>query len=399
MKVLVLSHLYPSTGNETNGVFVNEQVKELAAQGCEITVVSPVKYAPFPLSKVSSKWKAYADCPYEERRDGIKVYYPRYISPPKMILFKHTGQFMFKAVEDLVGNLHKEKGFDLIHAHVALPAGAAAYRLSKKLNLPYVLTIHGQDLQKTVHKNEDCRKEIGSAIANAEELILVSNKLARLKDEFYPEIDTRVSVIFNGVNKFFLKKDEAESKEDSYFTTDGPRLLSVSNLYPEKGIEDNIRAVKELVKDYQTLEYIIVGKGHEEEKLKNLVSELGLNAHIKFIGAKKNSEVKQIMQQCDIFTMPSTNESFGVVYIEAMACGKPVIGCYGQGIEDIVEQGKTGFMVNPHSPGEIARVCEELLADPERRKEIGNEAYNVVLEKFTWEKAANEIITVYQNSL
>ncbi|WP_421381508.1 glycosyltransferase [Bacillus salacetis] len=399
MKVLVLSHLYPSTVHETNGVFVNEQVKELAAQGCDITVVSPVKLAPFPLNKVSAKWKAYADCPYEDTRDGIKVYYPRYISPPKMILFKHTGQFMYKAVEDLVSKLHKEQNFDLIHTHVALPDGAAAYRLSKKLNLPYVLTIHGQDLQKTVHKNEACRREIGKAIENAERLILVSNKLARLKDKFYPEINTPVSVIFNGVNKFFLQKDVVESKGESYFSTEGPKLLSVSNLYTEKGIEDNIRAVKELTKKYKTLEYIIVGKGYDEDRLKNLVSDLGLTNHIRFIGAKKNNEVKQIMRQCDIFTMPSTNESFGVVYIEAMACGKPVIGCYGQGIEDIVEHGKTGFMVNPHSPDEIVQVCEELLTDDDYRAEVGNEAYNVVLKRFTWEIAAKEIVTVYQNSL
>ena len=105
------------------------------------------------------------------------------------------------------------------------------------------------------------------------------------------------------------------------------------------------------------------------------------------------------MAACDIFTLPSWSEGFGVVYLEAMATGRPVIGCEGEGIEDLVEQGKTGLLVKPKCVDSLVEALDFLLSYPEEARAMGERARKLVIENYTWGTNASKMIEVYRGIL
>jgi glycosyltransferase involved in cell wall biosynthesis len=120
---------------------------------------------------------------------------------------------------------------------------------------------------------------------------------------------------------------------------------------------------------------------------------------VEFLGQLSHKKVMEYMAVTDIFSLPSWNEAFGVVYIEAMAQGKPVIGCQGEGIEDFVEDGKTGLLAKPKDVDSLVKALDFLLSHPTEAQEIGKRAGDLVLKHYTWEKNAEKTIEVYQEVL
>lgn len=393
MKILVISHMYPSTQNPTYGIFVHEQVKALVAGGCEVKVISPVPYAPWPLPVLKKKWQAYASIPAKDRVDGIEVFYPRYPEFPRSYLLEHSGALMYLGLRNLVKTIDKEFPFDLIHAHVALPDGHAAYSLKKEFPVPTVVTIHGQDFQSTLHKGPACRKRLQEVLLGMDSVITVSTKLKNLvKDEpYYPKIQ----VINNGIH--LAEIDRAEVGRSG--ARDQITILSVSNLKKTKGIDLNLQALASLVKTYPNLTYRIVGDGEERKNLETLAESLDLGNHVFFLGKLPHQEALQEMAQADIFCLPSWQEGFGVVYIEAMALGIPVIGVKGEGIEDVIDHGVNGLLVRPHEVEDLAEALESLLKSPDYARKLAVAGRATVLAGFTWEHNAARMIELYRGLL
>lgn len=395
MKILVLSHMYPSIFNNVYGIFVHEQVKALIDLGIEVKVISPVPWAPFPINIISEKWKKYSLIPKYENRENVSVWYPRYITFPKALFLQSSGERMYKGTKILVTKIYQDFKFDLIHAHVALPDGYAAMKLSKELNVPYILTIHGQDLQQTLFKNEQCIENILKVIGSANKIILVSNKLKKIIKEFNDDKNNKFKVIANGVNFNNISNKKVKKTIDDRVRV----ILSVSNLKETKGIDLNLKAFSMLIEKYPNLKYLIVGDGPERKKLETLTEDLGINEKVEFLGMLSHENVLKKMDDVDIFSLPSWNEAFGVVYIEAMANGKPVIGCKGEGIEDYVDDEETGLLVNPKDVDSLAQAMDFLLSNPDKAKDIGERARKLVMENYTWEKNAEKTIKVYQEVL
>ena len=395
MKVLVLSHMYPSTFNGIGGIFVHEQVTALVKKGIKVRVVSPVPWTPFPVNHLSAKWRAYSKIPEHTILDGVEVYYPRYLVFPKGFLFTSSGERMYRGIKGVVSEIHDKFSFDLIHAHVALPDGYAGMLLSQKYQEPLVVTIHGQDFNYTIFRAVKYRLAIQEVINAATQTIVVSHKLKRVAEEHLPNFD-RVTVINNGINPEKLSR--------------GPRslpkkwqgkqiILSVSSLIQTKGIDLNLKALSQLVEKYPNLYYAIVGGGPVKDDLKRLVRGLGLARYVEFVGQQPYSKAMEYMSICDIFSLPSWQEGFGVAYLEAMAHGKPVIGCQGEGIADVIKNGETGMLVKPQDGDSLVEALDFLLSHPEEARAIGERAREFVLENYTWEKNAEKTIRVYQEVL
>ena len=394
MKVLVLSHMYPSTFNEVAGIFVHEQVKALIEKGVEVRVVSPTPWSPFPINRLKRKWRKYYQIPYYYEWEGVNVFYPRHLAFPRALFFANSGKMMHSWIVRMIKNIYEEFPFDIIHAHVALPDGYAGALLASELKLPLVVTIHGQDLLYTINRNDCCRRALGFVFEFASRVILVSNKLKRLAEDFFgcPE---KLTMIPNGVNLKKVSNPKHEITERSRETI----LLSASYLIPRKAIDYNIMAVGRICNKYPLLRYLIIGDGPMENRLKEMTTSLGLSDNVKFLGRQPHDCVMQYMANCDIFTLPSWDEAFGVVYVEAMAHGKPVIGCRSEGIEDFVEHGKTGMLVKPRDVDSLVEALDFLLSHPEEAKAMGERGRKLVLENYTWEKNAEKTIAVYEEVL
>ena len=396
MKVLVISDMYPSSFNEINGIFVHEQVKALIAKGVEIQVVSPVPWTPFPIKYLSRKWKKYSEIPIQANWDGVEVYYPRNITFPKSWFFASSGKRMYLGIKYLVAKIYQDFRFDLIHAHVALPDGFAAMKIKHIYQKPLIVTIHGQDLYETFYINKSCKIALFNVFKKSDRIILVSKKLKEISDNNVG-FANKSTVISNGVavNNILKEKNIILGKS----TLDYRIILSVSYLITRKAIDFNLKAIAQLINKYPNLKYLIIGDGPEMRHLKELSNNLKINEHVEFLGQLSHENVLTYMAKADIFSLPSWDEAFGVVYIEAMAHGKPVIGCQEEGIEDFVMQGKTGLLVKPKDVDSLTEALDFLLNNPNEAKTMGERARKVVLKNYTWEKNAKKTIEVYNQAL
>lgn len=176
-------------------------------------------------------------------------------------------------------------------------------------------------------------------------------------------------------------------------------VLTVCTLIRRKAVDYLIKAFARLPIAKANTHLVIVGDGPERPLLEALVKDLGLREQVEFVGVQPHKQVMEYMSICDAFVLPSWDEAFGVVYIEAMAHGKPVVGCRGEGIEDFVEHGKTGMLVKPRDVDSLVEALDFLLSHPKEAKAMGERARKVVLENYTWEKNAEKTIEVYREVL
>ena len=393
MKILIISHMYLSSFNNIT-LFTHRQVREIKKLKNEVIVISPVPYVPLFFKYLSKKWKNYAKAPKKMILDNIKIYYPHYLALPKGLLFSYSGTLMYYGIQKTITRIYKNFEFDIIHAHVALPDGYAGMLLAKKYKKPLIVTIHGQDLQQTIYRNKKCRENIKKVINFSKKTILVSDKLKNISINKLGINFRKLTVIPNGINMEDLYNSRNPLAEKY---ANKKIILSVSNLIKTKGIDYNIKAFSQLIKKYPNLIYLIIGDGSEKNNLKGLTKELKIENHVKFLGKLPHNKVIEYISICDIFSLPSWNEGFGVVYLEAMINGKPVIAVKGQGIDGIIQNKKNGLLIEPKNTVDLIKALDFLISSPEFRNKIAQEGKNNVLKNYTWKKISTKINKIYKN--
>ena len=357
--------------------------------------MSPVPWSPVPIRWLKDKWEAYARIPLRTVRDGIEVYHPRYITFPRAYFFEYSGWFYYLGIRRTIKKIHWAFHFDIIHAHVALPDGYGALLANRTYKKPLVVTIHGLDMATTIHRNDKCEQCILEVFDAANKVVCVSSKLRKQCLGVYDD-EAKFEVVSNGISPDKIVEAPGHLREKY----EGKKvLLTVGWLYKLKGHDYVIRALPEIIEGVPELVYLIVGSGPEEDRLRQLVDQLGLSGYVEFCGRKDHETVMEYMSICDLFVMPSWEEGFGIVYLEAMAHGKPVIACRGQGIEDAIVDGKTGLLVKPEDLESLKEAMIKLLSDRSLAENMGRKGRQVVLSNFTWEKSTQKLLEVYEEVL
>jgi len=139
--------------------------------------------------------------------------------------------------------------------------------------------------------------------------------------------------------------------------------------------------------------------GAEELKLRNQIRRLGLDNVVELTGAKPAKEAMEYMAACKVFCLPSWSEGFGIVYLEAMAHGKPVIAVKGQGIDQVIRENSTGLLVEPKDVQSVVGALRQFMADDSLRMQMGARGKEVVFEKFTWAGCAQKYLQLYSETL
>ena len=377
MRVLTLTPFYPSQRDDAGGCFVSEPLEWLAKVGVVNTVFA---VQPFYREKL------------QPRDPGVRAEWLRYFSLPGGFGLPTAGAFLFARTVGLVRELQRSQPIDLVHAHAALPCGHAAMLLSAELKLPYVVSVHGLDAFSTeqVHgrAGDWCRRISQRVYRSSRRVICVSEHVReQVLEGTGPSC--RTSVVYNGVDAELFSPGAQSSAEDLL-------ALSVGNLIPTKGHEVLIRAVAALAADFPALTLEIIGDGGERGRLENLAAELKIAERVRFLGRRSRHEVAAAMRRCTIFALPSRYEGLGCVYLEAMSVGKPIIGCRGQGIAEIIQQGSNGFLVGPDNEKELTLVMSMLLGDAARRRNLGAAARDAILERLTLAQQAESMARIYR---
>jgi teichuronic acid biosynthesis glycosyltransferase TuaC len=390
VKILVIAQMYISPSN-INDVVVHQLVTELHKLGCELKVVSPIPWTPFPMKYLSAKWRGYSKVPPKITLDDIEIYYPRFLQFPKSIFLDSSGKRMYSGINKLVDEIHHDFKFDIIHAHYALTDGFAAMLIGNKYNVPLITTPRGTDIDVNLWKNRACFNTICTVLKNSSKVIAPS---AQLKTKLLEKINIDAELIPNGIysENVFTGKSQLSEKYRGRII-----LLSVGQLIPSKGIDLNLQALALLKNKYPLLHYLIIGEGDLKEKLIQMTSDLGIETSVEFLGRLPHEKVMEYMSICDIFCLPSWQETMGLVYLEAMAHGKPIIGCKQQGVDGLIVNEESGIMVNPQDMESLVQAIEFLINNPDKARTIGENARKLVLENYTWAKNAGKLLDIYRD--
>lgn len=374
--LLILTPSYPNEDESFIAeTFVKYQVAELKQHFKKVIVIAPV-FRSFGYLK---KDRLCNDYTY----DNVEVYFPRSIYVPIVWLSKILIDNRLQVVEQCIEEHHLH--FDLIHAHFTWPSGYIGVRLKEKYGKSVITTIHenGDWFDQEVGMNHPL---INTAWSGADALIRVNRKdvpvLKRYNEQVY--------FIPNGFSPTFHPIDSAVARGRLGLSGDAKIIFTLGNLIKRKGFNYLIEAMERVCSQRDDVLCYIGGAGPERGNLQGQIDRLQLGEKVRLLGSVPSDILPFWVNTCDLFVLPSLSESFGVVQIEAMACGKPVVSVRNRGSEEVIISDFHGLLAEPADSGGLAGAILEALD-----RVWDGQAILAYAERYTWENIGKEIVDIY----
>lgn len=378
MKVLLLPSWYPDSKKPLNGVFFKEQAEALSKEGIEVIVLSinirDIRQIDFKqkLNKLEVSIE-----------NNITVYrYNTYNYFPKMqeLYLKYYSILVNKIIKKI---LRKEGNIDIVHIHSALDMGIAYSK--SKLNLPYVITEHSTKYSRKLLNNTQ-KKYLTNVFSKADRVLVVGNGLKNDISEYIDE--SKIEVIPNLVKMPEIDISKESNKKNKKF-----RFFSLGFLTFKKGMDLLIEAFNLGRNELENVELFIGGSGEEMNNLKALINRYNLSDNIFLLGELTREEVAINMNECDCFILTSRFETFGIVYIEAMNYGKPVIASITGGPDTFINE-ECGLLVENENIDEIKNAMIKMISDYDKYDK--NYISRFCENNFSENVVANKLVSIYR---
>jgi teichuronic acid biosynthesis glycosyltransferase TuaC len=390
LRVLVLTPVYPSPRSVSEGVFNEQHALALVAAGVSVTVVVCKPWLPSFIARHWPRYHSIARLPKREQRGDITILYARYLHIPGYrwpgVTVRSCSKAVLHAIQDL-----PDRRWDIIQCHSEWPVGLAIPWIKATLKIPAVITMHIQ-LDPPLFRQRAGAQLLQRMVAESDALVSVGTPLVRdAKQNWLPaNANGSIRLIPNGVP---LPDTPAEMRQRNVEAR--LNLISIGNLVSIKGIDYTLRALAALKDEgLSHWEYTVVGDGPARKDLEKLGAKLSIASQVTFTGRLTHAEAMRVLAQSDLFILPSWQEAFGVVYLEAMALGIPAIGCKGQGAEDIIRPGIDGLLVEPESVQSVVDALRSVLNHPEELATWGAQARRRATE-FSWDRNVRAYLSLY----
>ena len=381
MRVAVVAEFYPRAHDPVLGVWAHRQACAARDAGADVSVFVLHRIVPPASAFSAGEFRRLVAQPRHAALDGVPVTYIRYISPPRSRGYATWGAWVAPALRRALGRAanRAHAGFDLIHAHNAVPTGDAALRAAP--GPPLIVSVHGGDVLWTVDRVPHGAEVVTRTLRQADLVLANSHGIAELSRRYGA---ARADVLHLGT-------DVPDAIPDRSRT---PLLVTVGHLVARKRHADVIEALALLP---HAVRYRIIGDGPERAALVALARQRGVGDRVEFTGQLEPEAAVGAAREGWLFVMPSTEEAFGVAYIEAMAAGIPAIGATGEpGPAEIAAAGGGIELVPPRDPRALAARISRLLGDPPRLTALGAEARRTVETEFTWEACGRRTLDAYR---
>lgn len=296
---------------------------------------------------------------------------------------------LFPRLDKMVDFFNRKNEDFVIQASKANPEAAIALFAKIIYGYPLVIYIHGRELSID-HSKITTRFMFHFLLKNAD-LVIANSHYTKNLAKKYGVFENNIEVVLLGAdqNKFYPKATPKDILDKFNFPENTKLLLTISHLVKRKGNDTIIKALPIVLKNNQDVHYLIVGKGEYEQKLRSLSKNLNVDKHVHFAGFVPDDKLNDYMNACDIFVLPNRKdnediEGFGIVFLEANACKKAAIGGRSGGAVDAIVDGKSGLLVDPYSPADVAEKINYLLANPEKAEAMGEWGYKRVQNELNW---------------
>ena len=377
MHVIFIPSWYDNNRNKVHGSFFREQASKLQESGVKVTVAYNEIWPLTLMGKVKEK----IGLSFNVEKGLMTYRYKNYNFIPKHpLMFNIFDKRMEKLYKEIV---KKEGKVDVIHAHSSLWGGISAAYVAKKYNIPLVITEHSS-VKRGPYVRESYYKRIVNSYKAADSIISVGNGLKKEIEELINRKDIKVIGNLVDLSLFNIRNVKRESDEFIFF--------SVAFLEGEKGFDTLIKAFSKKFKN-EKVRLVIGGDGSQRAWLESIAKSEDVEKQVTFLGALSREEVASWMNKCDAFVLPSRYETFGVVYIEALASGKPVIGTFNGGAEDIVSK-DVGILVEIDNIEDLSDAMEYIRKN--NKKYEADKLRKYCIEKFSANIIIKKIINVYK---
>ncbi|MBW9221332.1 glycosyltransferase family 4 protein [Methanothermococcus sp. SCGC AD-155-M21] len=339
------------------------------------------------------------ELPEYENINGVNIHRVR---PIKHGHFLTWTLLMENALEKKLGLLGIDN-YDVIHCHDWMTYSVGS-NIKHLLNKPYIQSIHSTEMGRCGGIHSEDSKVINDlewwSTYESHALITVSNSTKEEICSIFNVPWDKVNVIYNGINpeEFDIPMDDQEKNNFKLSIGIQPHekmILFVGRLVYQKGVEYLIRAVPDIIKNHPNSKVVIAGSGDMRGYLEDLAFQLGCRDKIIFLGFISGQMLKKLYKSSDLTVIPSIYEPFGIVALEAMASGSPVIASAVGGLKEIIHHEYNGVTVYPNNPDSIAWGVNRVLSDERFREWIVNNAKKDVYNKYSWEAVAHNTIDVY----
>jgi phosphatidylinositol alpha-1,6-mannosyltransferase len=299
--------------------------------------------------------------------------------------------------------LVKAERVGVIHCGRCLPEGFLALCLRYYLGLPYVCYAHGEEMS-CASLSRELSWMIRRVFGGAALVIANSRNTERILREEWNLPAERVRLLHPGVDtQRFVPAPRDLEVRTRLGWGERPIVLTVGRLQKRKGHDVLIQALRQVRKAVPGVLYAIAGDGEERSFLQDLVAREGLQEHVRFLGELEDEQLVRCYQQCDLFALPNRQlgqdiEGFGMVLLEAQACGKPVVAGASGGTAETMRIPETGQVVPCDGPDQLAALLIELLSDGGRRACMGTAAREWVVERFDWAALSRQAEQLFEQA-
>jgi len=387
MRVLYLTHNYPRFAADPSGAFIEELIGALAKDEVEPYVLCPHA----------------AGLAEREKRHGVKICRFRY-APDKDETLAYEGNMLAvfkrgaKGLRLLASFLNAfvretrkivaEEKIDLVHAHWLLPAGVAARAALATSRVPLLLSVHGTDVR--VLKGLPFGSLLARWVLKRVRLILPVSSYLR---------DRVSGLVGRGIPSIVLPMPASDMFLTSARKKLTRRIIGIGNLARQKRFDVLVRSLGILARGKIDLDLTLVGDGPERARLEGLAKEEGIARKVEFLGRKPHHELAGILLEAGVMVLPSVEEGFGVVLVEAQLAGLAVIGADSGGQREIIQPGETGILVPPDDPHALAQAIKELYNNGRKTLLMAKRGQQAAKERFLAAPAALRLLNIYKRIL
>ena len=357
-KILVISNMYPTSNHLSFGIFVKNQVSALKKAGLDVEIAVNTNPATGKKNTITkyAKW-------------GLST---------------------------LIKGFKGRKSFDVTHAHYVFPSGMLSLLLKKLFGIPFIVTAHGGDIERMAKKSARIRNWTKKILQESAHIIAVGPVLAQQIEQEFGMAKEKISIVSMGVNReIFTKSDQATVRKQLALAPEPFIFLFVGNVIKQKGVEELLQAFQMLkTKVNQPIELVIIGSRRDEhfvESLQPFISE-----EVRFVDPLKQAELVKWFQASDVFVLPSHLEGFGLVALEALATGTPVIASEVGGLVSLLGEG-AGHLVEPQNAVALSDEMLRAMNTP-KSEYMNHEAVEKILAIHDEKNITAQCIEIYKSA-
>lgn len=394
MKIHVLSGLFPTENSSSGGIFIYERLKQLQHHH--------VSFEVYTLENQYSKFIQFVYKCLKQKTLNSKVIKWDLVSKQKISEYKITTPFLIlsriypamtlkRMTKKLESCLFLNNG-DVLHAHWVYPHGYVATLLAKKHNIPCVVTAHGSDIHTIPRKNRTIKKYTLKTLNSADKVIFVSQALLESAKELGYSGEN-AAVIPNGIDmEYFYPMEKEEALNRTGWKQTKRHVVGfVGNLIPVKRADKFVEIFSEIQKQVQDVEFILVGDGDLIDDIQSGASAAGLT--VTFAGRVPHEDVCCWMNLFDVMILPSRNEGWPCVVLEAFGCGTPVVGSQNGGVAEAI-----GGLCPSVADGDgfEKRFAEAVCSVLTGEYAVDHDALIARAHAYTWDECVRKEVDVYQ---